>query len=149
MILKKILKVIAYILALYVMESILYFMLSTAERALLYQAFDLRPPLRDTLDINGARIIFYGFMQVVFFILMLTSFYPKRTVHVALINCALYVFISCAMSVIFESATEYFTRGFFFRLVVATFVSPFILSLFRFRVTGMFTRINIPGEDYI
>lgn len=145
---KKYVTLLLYILALYIVESLLYFLFYSAEHLIRYQSLDLQAALRDTLDVNGVRILFYGFIQVLFFMMLLVSFNPKRAWHIALINCGLYIFISCGMSAIFHTF-GYFTAAFFFRLVAATLISPFILSLFRFRVTGMFTRINIPGEDYI
>jgi len=83
---------------------------------------------RGTNEIIAMRFIFYS----VFWIAAMYFLYHKINIRnaklkFAIINCGLYIAISLLMCIPFPGAVEFFIRDFFFFLVIATFLSPFIL----------------------
>lgn len=89
--------------------------------------------LRDASEIGLMRLIFYS----VFWVLMMSFIYDRigiknRLLKLSLTNVGLYILTSAIMSLIFPFAIEFFTRPFFFYLVIATLVSPCVLYLIPF-----------------
>jgi hypothetical protein len=53
----------------------------------------------------------------------------RPTLRLAVTNCGLYIGISVLITGFIPGAADYFTYSFFFFLVAATFISPFVLRL--------------------
>jgi len=101
-VMNKFLKLLLYILSLYILETVLCFLLFVAEHKYKgYNGWGLGGALRDTLDVNGMRIIFYGIPHIIFFILIITAYNLHKTLYAALINCALYIGLSLIVGAIF------------------------------------------------
>ena len=86
--------------------------------------------LRDTSEVSVVRFIFY----FTFWILAIYFLFDKINIKypvlkLALLNCALYIIISGVMTLFFPFPKEYFKETFFYFLVIATLLSPFILSV--------------------
>lgn len=86
--------------------------------------------MRYTNELILLRIIFYFAPWVV----GIWWLYPKINIRhpalkLAVMNCMLYVAISVLLAVFIPVAGGFFTRDFFFFVVAATFISPFILSV--------------------
>lgn len=84
--------------------------------------------LRDGLDIIGVRLIFY----FLFWIFSVTVFYKSsrkisQTLNFALFNSGFYIFFSLFMSLLIPFTREYLQASFFYFLILATFLSPWII----------------------
>lgn len=84
---------------------------------------------RHTNEIIAVRFIFYFVFWVLTNYLLYDKIKLKRVaLKLALYNCSFYVFFSAIMSIVF-SASVFFRYSFFYFLVIATLLSPFILSI--------------------
>jgi hypothetical protein len=54
----------------------------------------------------------------------------KPFLRLAILNAVLYIVTSLIMVIIIPGTIEFFTRSFFFYLVIITFLSPIVLSIF-------------------
>ena len=90
----------------------------------------VRRAFKDAVEINLMRLLFY----IPFLTLMMPSFFSSMTIirnkmlRIALTNSGAYVFISLFYALIFPFAFDYFGRFFFYAVVVATFLSPYIIN---------------------
>jgi hypothetical protein len=112
----------------YVILLILFQWSNVKEYAIPFTKFNRA--IRDANEISAVRFIFY----FTFWVLAIIFLYDKINIkyHVlklALVNCSLYVIISFVMVLFFPFASEYFTESFFYFLVLATLLSPLILSI--------------------
>jgi hypothetical protein len=81
-------------------------------------------------EISLVRFIFYFVPWVIAVYLIYDKLNIKRPVlKLALVNCGLYILLSVVMTLFFPFAKEYFERAFFYYLILATFMSPFVLGM--------------------
>lgn len=76
------------------------------------------------------RFVFY----TIFWVLGMLRLYDKINIRhpvlkMSVINCMLYIAISVLMALVIPGTAEFFKRDFFYFLVAATFISPFVLSI--------------------
>jgi hypothetical protein len=137
---KKIINIIFCGLSLGVIEYILLYFFIVIEGFVLYTVPKaiIVGSLRDANEISLTRFVFY----FVFWVIAINLFYNKINIKnpilkMAVINCGLYISLSILLTLFFPFAIEFFGRSFFFFLTIATFLSPFILSIspyFRDRI---------------
>jgi len=92
-------------------------------------SWHIQKAMSDALEVNAVRFIFYYILYAIpFYMLVNLKRWNKRLLQIALINCALYIVISLLYSAVLPGAFEFFSADFFYVLVAATFLSPFILG---------------------
>jgi len=95
--------------------------------------FSLSNSFKHATEVSLMRLLLYFFLWVVGIYLSWNKFRINNVVlKFAIINCLLYITISILMTLFFPFAIEFFTRSFFYYLVLATMLSPFIASLMPF-----------------
>jgi hypothetical protein len=83
--------------------------------------------IRDGIEVNLMRVIFYYlFYAVLFYFLLGTKTWKWRLLQIAVFNCGIYICLSLLYSAL--GAAEYLTAEFFYFLIAATFLSPFVLG---------------------
>lgn len=88
----------------------------------------MKDAFRDTNEIIVLRSILYSVLWIVAMYFLYDKISIRNSkLKFAVVNCGLYIAISLLMCIPFPGAVEYFTRDFFFFLVIATFLSTFIL----------------------
>lgn len=118
-------------MSLSIIEYIILFFSFQLESIITYSipVTKLNRALREANEISTVRFIFY----FAFWVLAIYFLYDKINIKypvlkLALINCTLYIAISILMTLFFPFTAEYFTQTFFYFLVIATLISPFVLS---------------------
>ncbi len=88
---------------------------------------NLEYAIRGANEVNSLRLIFYYplWCFIIFYLYNKIAF-KNTLIKLALINAGLYILLSFIFTLIF-SLGSVFAFSFFYDLVVATFVSPFIL----------------------
>lgn len=88
---------------------------------------NLEYAIRGSNEVNSLRLIFYYplWCFIIFYLYNKIAF-KNTLIKLALINTGLYILLSFIFTLIF-SLESVFAFSFFYDLVVATFVSPFIL----------------------
>ena len=132
---KRRLNIIALYLVLLFIEYVVLFLCFQLEAIVNYSIpfYRFHKALRYANEITLIRLIFYS----VFWIFVMSFIYGEIRINNSLlklmaVNTGVYVFTSAMMSLIFPFAIEFFTRPFFFYLVLATLISPCILYLIPF-----------------
>jgi hypothetical protein len=98
------------------------FILGTIPVAIIKRAF------RDTNETIAIRFILYFVIWVAGMYFLYERINIKNaSLKFGVVNCGLYIAICILMSIPFPGSAEFFGRDFFFFLVIATFLSPFIL----------------------
>lgn len=88
---------------------------------------NLEHAIRGATEVNSLRLIFYFLLWCFFMYYIYDKIRFKNVlIKLALINTGLYILLSFIFTLIF-SLGSVFVFSFFYDLVVATFVSPFIL----------------------
>jgi hypothetical protein len=92
--------------------------------------YSVQEALRGACEIGLLRLIFY-LVPWVFFVHLFYDMIPIKIplLKLAVVNCGLYVSTSLLLCVPFPGAFDYFAYSFFYYLVFATFVSPFLLCI--------------------
>jgi hypothetical protein len=86
--------------------------------------------LKAAFEVITLKFLFY----TIIWILVVYFFYDNLEINrpflkLAIYNCGLYISISIFMTMLMPFTIEFFFRSFFLFVVIATFISPFILSL--------------------
>lgn len=120
------------------LEVIEYFLLLSAiqiENILKYNIPILRfsGSLRDANEISFTRFVFYFLFWVIAIYLLYDKINIKQPIlKLGVANCSLYILLSLGMTLFFPFAIEFFSRSFFYFLIISTFLSPFILNILPF-----------------
>jgi hypothetical protein len=129
---KPLLKYVGYVLMLVAIETTLCIVLFLIENVFYSSRFDswqLSKAIKDGLEVNAVRIIFYFILQLILFIILVRfKKWQQRSLQVAMVNCFIYILLSLIYSGIFSGAAAFFSSDFFFFLTLGTFLSPFILG---------------------
>jgi hypothetical protein len=129
---KEILRYILYTFLLILIETVICILLFETELLFARYKVDewhIEKALWDGIQINMTRVIFYYlFYAVAFYFLVNKIVWKRRLIQVALFNCILYIGISLLYSGILPGAFEYLSADFFYFLILATFLSPFVLG---------------------
>jgi len=84
--------------------------------------------LRDVSELFLLRLIFYFVLWVIGVRLLYGVINLRNpALKLAVVNCLLYLVISLIMTIFIPGTRDFFQRDFFFFLVAATFISPFVL----------------------
>ena len=129
---KKLLNIILFGVSLSMIEYIILLFFFQLESVIKYSIpiTKLSGALRGANEISAVRFIFYfGFWVLVMYFLHNKVNIKYPILKFALLNCALYVALSGLMTLIFPFAKEFFKEEFFYYLIIATLISPFILSM--------------------
>lgn len=128
---KKILLIISCGIILMSIEYVVSIGLRYLENVKSYDLYsNLKSVLRGRGEIAVIRLILYFPLWIfAMYLLYNKIYYSKRPfLLLAFINCIMYILISVIMSIIF-SAVSLFTYSFFYQLIIATFLSPLIISI--------------------
>ncbi len=82
------------------------------------------------LHFSATKFIFYFLLQIVPFICFMSKIDGERRVlKIAALNGGLYILISLLHAFVLKPDTKiYFSQGFFYIFILATFISPFVLD---------------------
>lgn len=82
------------------------------------------------LHFSATKFVFYFSIQIVPFICLMSKIAGKRRVlKMAVLNGGLYILISLLHAFVLKTDTKiYFSQGFFYIFILATFISPFVLD---------------------
>lgn len=132
---KKVLTLLLCGLTLFTIEHIVLFFFTHLENLICYSVpwKNFAGALRTANEITAIRFIFYFVFWLVgvhFGCQKIQGNYP--VLKLALLNCSLYIATSIFMVWIFPFAAQFFKASFFYYLVVATFISPFLLYTIPF-----------------
>ena len=130
---KNVLKYIVHSLLLFLIETLICIFLYEISIPITYKNVNLshiEKAFLDGLELNLVRFVLYYWIYIILFIpLMKHSVWNKRTLQTAVINCGLYILISTLYAfLIIPDSKEYLKADFFYFLIFATFISPFILK---------------------
>jgi len=129
---KTILRYILYTLLLVLIETVICILLFEVE--LLFAKYEadqwqIGKAVRNGIQINMVRFIFYYlFYAVPFYFLVNKIIWKRRLIQIAFFNCILYIGISLLYCGVFPGAFEFLSADFFYFLILATFLSPFVLG---------------------
>lgn len=125
---KRFANVILLGLLLTAIEYVILFICLYTEEIIKHTVSGWDSAFRGANEIIAIRFIFYFVFWIgAMYILFDKVRYPVWRLAIA--NCLLYVVTSVVVSGFLPGAAEFFTYSFFFYLVAATFVSPFVLRL--------------------
>lgn len=129
---KKLFNILFCGIFLMLIEHIILFICIQFENILRYniQATSIKGALRDSNEITAARFVFYFTFWVIFTYFFYGKIDSKYSLlKLAIVNCLLYVSLSLIITLFFPFTIDFFGQTFFFYLIIATFISPFILSI--------------------
>lgn len=129
---KKIVTIAVYGLSLSIVEYLILILCFLVEGFIYYNIPKeiIKGAFREANDVSLMRFIFY----FIFWVLSIYIFFSKFNMRhialkMALLNVAFYFIFSILLSLFFPFAKEYFTSSFFYFLLFATFISPFVLRV--------------------
>jgi hypothetical protein len=129
---KKGIKILILGLCLLAVEYIILFCCIQVENMLNYSIpiTKFSGALRDANEITLMRLIFYFILWAFAIYFFYSQNKSKRpVVKLALMNSVLYISTSLILIFFLPGGVEFFSRSFFFYLVAATLISPFIIYL--------------------
>ena len=126
-----VLKYVIFTLSLFVVEVFIF----TAESMFFVHKHRLHPEymwdmVLFCLHFSATKFIFYFLLQIVPFICFMSKIDGERRVlKIAALNGCLYILISILYAFVLKPDTKiYFSQGFFYIFILATFISPFVLD---------------------
>jgi hypothetical protein len=127
-----VLRYVLYTILLMLIETVICIVLF--ECALLFvkykvDSWHIEKAVRDGIEVNAIRFIFYYlFYIILFYFLVNAKRWRNRLLQIAVVNCGIYIGLSLLYGLILPGGTDYLRANFFYFLIGATFISPFLLG---------------------